>query len=360
MYNIRAYFVSPGNLFGPPRVRAYRVRILRTNHKFDLVLGKIDAYKRGSRFVKLGKNVRFPYLRIANSSTVEPTDPLWALGFPGISAKVAKSIFNGITIVDGKVVSLKKKQKWILTNAEINPGNSGGPSINSKGRVIGINTAVFPDRRTGGRLSMIRPINLVRHLAKPYPAVYRMFAAGGNYVADNRAPDSRFTGRDRYTNNRNNRNNRNNNRNGNNNRTWRGGRDPDGPQGDDDDAPRRGNRGGRDPDGPQDYDDTDGGYRSNRGSGGRFSISGYVISADTRQAISGVLCAIVTGRSSRPLMRRKVLASGRSSSSGRFYMNRMLPAGNYIFVARHPDYRQLVNRISVNRNRRFRVVLASD
>lgn len=47
----------------------------------------------------------------------------------------------------------------IQTDAEINPGNSGGPLLDSRGRVIGINTVLVTTSRGGGGLGFAIPIN---------------------------------------------------------------------------------------------------------------------------------------------------------------------------------------------------------
>ena len=63
------------------------------------------------------------------------------------------SVTTGVVSAVNRQVSIENKDlKFIQTDAAINPGNSGGPLVNSKGQVIGINTAkigVSRSRRIG-------------------------------------------------------------------------------------------------------------------------------------------------------------------------------------------------------------------
>src|SRR6185369_13156678 len=59
-------------------------------------------------------------------------------------------------------VGITDYQFFIQTDAAINPGNSGGALVDSGGRLVGINTAIYS--RTGGSIGIgfAIPVNMVR------------------------------------------------------------------------------------------------------------------------------------------------------------------------------------------------------
>ncbi len=77
--------------------------------------------------------------------------PLGLVGGPTVTAGVIsaldRSIQTEVTFMEG----------LIQTDAAINPGNSGGPLINSKGVVIGINSAIIPFAQGIGFAIPIQP-----------------------------------------------------------------------------------------------------------------------------------------------------------------------------------------------------------
>jgi putative serine protease PepD len=53
----------------------------------------------------------------------------------------------------------------IQTDAAINPGNSGGPLLNSRGSVIGMNTAILSQSGTSSGIGFAVPVNLIKKVA---------------------------------------------------------------------------------------------------------------------------------------------------------------------------------------------------
>jgi S1-C subfamily serine protease len=52
----------------------------------------------------------------------------------------------------------------IQTDAALNPGSSGGPLLDSQGRVIGVNTAIFTSTGTSVGVGFALPIDTVRRV----------------------------------------------------------------------------------------------------------------------------------------------------------------------------------------------------
>jgi S1-C subfamily serine protease len=92
-------------------------------------------------------------LSIGNSSEIRVGDTVIAIGNPfGLAGSMTTGIVSGLARIlpssnenpSGNSVPLSFSIPNIIqTDAAINPGNSGGPLLNSKGEVIGINSAIF-------------------------------------------------------------------------------------------------------------------------------------------------------------------------------------------------------------------------
>ena len=83
-----------------------------------------------------------------------------AIGDPfGVGQTVTSGIVSALARTQ---VGISDYQFFIQTDAAINPGNSGGALVDMKGRLVGINTAIFS--RSGGSngIGFAIPANMVR------------------------------------------------------------------------------------------------------------------------------------------------------------------------------------------------------
>lgn len=76
-----------------------------------------------------------------------------------VTTGVISGLGRGITAGDQFQGFVERLDNVIQTDAAINPGNSGGPLVNSKGQVIGINTAVS---QSGQNIGFALPINILK------------------------------------------------------------------------------------------------------------------------------------------------------------------------------------------------------
>jgi len=103
---------------------------------------------------------RLPSIVIGNSEKQRVGDVVLAIGNP---FGVGQTVTSGIISATGRDhLGITAYEEFIQTDAAINPGNSGGALINTRGELIGINSAIYS--RSGGSqgIGFAIPINLAK------------------------------------------------------------------------------------------------------------------------------------------------------------------------------------------------------
>jgi serine peptidase DegS len=101
-----------------------------------------------------------PAIRLGRSDQLAVGDVVLAIGNPiGLSQTVTQGI---VSAVGRDQLGLATFENFIQTDAPINVGNSGGALINTRGELIGINTAVIARNLGVEGIGFAIPVNLVR------------------------------------------------------------------------------------------------------------------------------------------------------------------------------------------------------
>lgn len=120
---------------------------------------------------------------MANSDDLKVGEWLVAIGNPlGLTSTVTAGIASAVGRRNVPLSGEMMYQDFIQTDASINPGNSGGPLLNTRGEVVGINTAVSAQ---GQGIGFAIPSNMVMQILpqlKAHGKVRRSWL--GIYVAE--------------------------------------------------------------------------------------------------------------------------------------------------------------------------------
>lgn len=121
--------------------------------EFDLAVLKIDAPSR-----------RLSPLPVGSSYDLRVGQKVYAIGNPfGLDQTLTTGIISGlgrrIRSLTGHTI-----ENVVQTDAAINPGNSGGPLLDSGGRLIGINTAIYSPSGVSAGVSFSVPVDTVNSI----------------------------------------------------------------------------------------------------------------------------------------------------------------------------------------------------
>jgi serine protease Do len=129
--------------------REFTAKVIGKDPKTDIAVLKVDAD-------------HLPAIPLGDSSKVEVGDLAFAIGDP---FGVGQTVTMGIVSATGRAnLGIEDYEDFIQTDAAINPGNSGGALIDSKGELIGINTAILSHSGGNQGVGFAIPVNLAKQV----------------------------------------------------------------------------------------------------------------------------------------------------------------------------------------------------
>ncbi|CAN5119155.1 trypsin-like peptidase domain-containing protein [soil metagenome] len=134
--------------------RIYEARLIGTDPSTDLAVLKVEAEN-------------LPRIALGRSRDVEVGEWVLAVGNP---FNLTSTVTAGIVSAKGREINILKGkfplESFIQTDAAINPGNSGGALVNTKGELVGINTAILSRTGTYTGYGFAVPVDIVRKVVE--------------------------------------------------------------------------------------------------------------------------------------------------------------------------------------------------
>lgn len=129
----------------------FDAKIIGRDAKTDVALIKIDPPK------------ELPVAKLGNSDELRVGEWVMAIGNPfGLD----QTVTVGIVSAKWRKIGAGPYEDFIQTDAAINQGNSGGPLFNTRGEVVGVNTAIFSTSGGSIGIGFAIPINLAKNVVE--------------------------------------------------------------------------------------------------------------------------------------------------------------------------------------------------
>ncbi|MDG1528631.1 MAG: trypsin-like peptidase domain-containing protein [Polaribacter sp.] len=133
--------------------KKYKAKLIGTDAENDIALLKIEV------------DMKLPYITFSNSDALKIGEWVLAVGNP----------YNLTSTVTAGIVSAKGRDlkgngtvtdSFIQTDAAVNPGNSGGALVNTRGELVGINTAISSKTGSFVGYSFAVPSNIAKKITE--------------------------------------------------------------------------------------------------------------------------------------------------------------------------------------------------
>jgi S1-C subfamily serine protease len=136
-----------------PDGHAYTAEVVGTDPATDLAVLRVRGHYGGT----------FPAVELGDSDRLKVGQLAIAIGNPhGLQTSVTAGVISALGRTLPAPNGRRMIENVIQTDASLNPGNSGGPLVDSRGRVVGVNTAVAPGAQG---ICFAIPINTGRWVA---------------------------------------------------------------------------------------------------------------------------------------------------------------------------------------------------
>ena len=132
--------------------RKFQAKLIGTDPTTDIALIKVEAKD-------------LPTIPFGDSEKLKVGEWVLAVGNP---FNLTSTVTAGIVSAKGRGISMageKKIESFIQTDAAVNPGNSGGALVNTKGELVGINTAIYSETGNFTGYSFAVPISIAGKVA---------------------------------------------------------------------------------------------------------------------------------------------------------------------------------------------------
>ena len=129
--------------------REYQAEVVGRDASTDIALLKIETEN-------------LPIVPLGDSSSLRIAEWVLAVGNP---FQLNQTVTLGIVSAVGRDnLGVARYEDFIQTDAAINPGNSGGALVNSRGELVGINTAIFSESGGYQGVGFAVPSNLAKRV----------------------------------------------------------------------------------------------------------------------------------------------------------------------------------------------------